>query len=41
MSAVFMGAESAILLDLEDRGIPYRKALRRIGSLLEPLDENN
>jgi AcrR family transcriptional regulator len=41
MGAVFMGAESAILLDLEDRGIPYRKALRRIGSLLEPLDENN
>ena len=41
ISAVFMGAESAIMLDLEKRGIPYRTALRRIGSMLEPVDENN
>jgi len=36
IGAVFIGAESAILLGLEERGIPYRQALRRFGTLLDP-----
>jgi len=39
VSAVFVGAESAILLGLEDRGIPYRQALRRFGTLLDPANK--
>ncbi len=35
IGAVFMGAEAAILLNLEDQNIPYRQALRRLGRLLE------
>lgn len=34
ISAAFSGAESAILLGLEDHGIPYRQALRRFGDLI-------
>jgi len=41
IGAVFIGAEAAILLGLEDRGIPYRQALRRLGSLLEQLEHNH
>ncbi|MCP4982269.1 MAG: TetR/AcrR family transcriptional regulator [Gammaproteobacteria bacterium] len=40
IDAVFLGAEAAILLNLEDQGIPYRQALRRFGRLLEQLDQN-
>ena len=36
ISAVFIGSESAILLGLEDLGVPYRQALRRFGVLLDP-----
>ena len=41
IGAVFMGAEAAILLGLETRGIPYRPALRRLGTFLEQIDRNN
>ncbi len=40
IGAVFMGAEAAILLNLEDKGIPYRQALRRFGRFLEQADQN-
>jgi len=35
VSSAFMGAESAILLGIEQKGVPYRQALRRFGALLE------
>ena len=41
IGAVFMGVEAAILLDLENKGIPYRQALRRLGNLLETTDKTN
>ena len=34
IGAAFLGAESSILLGLEERGMPYRAALRRFGELL-------
>jgi AcrR family transcriptional regulator len=34
VGAAFMGAESVILLGMEERGIPYRQALRQFGALL-------
>ncbi len=34
VGASFSGAEAGILLGLEDRGVPYRDALRRFGELL-------
>ncbi len=34
VSSVFIGAESSILLGLEEQGIPYRQALRRYGELI-------
>ena len=40
LGAVFIGAEAAILLNLEDRGIPYRNALRQIGRFIEQIDQN-
>lgn len=40
IGAVFIGAEAAILLGLEDRGLPYRQSLRRLGTLLERLERN-
>jgi len=38
VSSVFMGAESAILLGIEQKGVPYRQALRRFGALLEVIE---
>jgi AcrR family transcriptional regulator len=38
-ASAFLGAESMILLGLEDEGIPLRKALRQIGSLIKGLEE--
>ncbi len=38
-SAAFLGAESMILLGLEEEGIPLRQALRRIGTLIRELEE--
>ena len=38
ISAAFLGAESAILLGLEDNGVPYRQALRRLGTMIELLE---
>ena len=39
ISSAFLGAESAILLGLEDRGIPYRDALRRFGTLIDLVED--
>jgi len=41
IGSVFMGAEAAILLKLENQGIPYRQALRRFGGLLEQIEQNS
>ncbi len=38
-SAAFLGAESMILLGLEDEGIPLRRALRQIAPLIKGLEE--
>jgi AcrR family transcriptional regulator len=38
-SAAFLGAESMILLGLEDETIPLRKALRGIGQAIKDLEE--
>lgn len=38
-ASAFLGAESMILLGLEDEGIPLRKALRQIGLLIKGLEE--
>jgi len=38
-SSAFLGAESMILLGIEDEGIPLRKALRRVGTLIAELEE--
>lgn len=35
----FLGAESMILLGLEDQGTPLRQALRRVGTLIKGLEE--
>ena len=40
VGAAFMGVEAAILLDLEEHGIPLRQALRRFGVLLDPDNQN-
>ncbi len=37
----FAGAEAGILLGLEDRGVPYRDALRRFGDLIALLEDKN
>ena len=34
IGSAFIGAESGIMLGLEDRGVPFRQALRRFGDLL-------
>jgi AcrR family transcriptional regulator len=39
VSAAFLGAESMILLGLEDEAIPLRNALRRIGQLIKGAEE--
>lgn len=39
IEAAFMGAESLILLGLEDQGVPYRRALRKFGKLLEYISD--
>jgi AcrR family transcriptional regulator len=39
-SAVFLGAESMILLGLEDESIPLRKALRGIGKTIRRMEES-
>ncbi len=36
----FLGAESILLLGLEERGAPVRQALRRFGGIIEKLEEN-
>jgi AcrR family transcriptional regulator len=38
-SAAFLGAESMILLGLEDESIPLREALRKIGLLIKAFEE--
>ncbi len=38
VGSAFMGAESAILLGIEQKGVPYRQALRRFGDLLEVIE---
>ncbi len=38
-ASAFLGAESMILLGLEDEGIPLRRALRQIGLLIKGLEE--
>lgn len=38
-SAAFLGAESMILLGLEDDAIPLRRALRGIGKMIKELEE--
>lgn len=38
-SAAFLGAESMILLGLEDEGIPLRRALRQIGLVVKGLEK--
>ena len=38
VSSTFMGAESAILLGIEEKGVPYRQALRRFGDLLSQIE---
>lgn len=38
-SCAFLGAESMILLGLEDQGTPLRQALRRVGTLIKGLEE--
>ena len=40
IGAAFIGAEAAILLGLEDRGIPYRQSLRRFGDLIAQAEAN-
>jgi AcrR family transcriptional regulator len=40
VAAVFIGAESAILLGLEEEGVPFRAALRKLGDLLESADHS-
>ena len=39
VGSVFLGAESAILLGLEDKGVPYRESLRRFGKLIELIED--
>ncbi len=41
VGASFTGAEASILLGLEDRGVPYRDALRRFGDLIALLENHN
>jgi AcrR family transcriptional regulator len=41
VGAVFLGAESAILLKLESPDIPYRQALRQFGGLLEQIENGH
>lgn len=38
-SCAFLGAETMILLGLEDQGTPLRQALRRVGTLIKGLEE--
>ncbi len=39
IAAAFLGAESMILLGLEDERIPLRKALRQIGQMIKAFEE--
>ncbi len=41
VGSVFTGAESGLLLGLEDRNVPYRQALRRFGDLLGLLEKQS
>ncbi len=38
-SSAFLGSESMILLGLEDEGIPLRRALRHVGTVIKGLEE--
>lgn len=38
---LFMGAESMVLLGIEDEGVPLRPALRQIGALFRGLEEGD
>jgi hypothetical protein len=38
IGTAFTGAESAIILGLEEKGVPYRQALRRFGDLLSLIE---
>jgi AcrR family transcriptional regulator len=37
---VFLGSEALILLGFEDKGLPIRSALRRIGALMKTIEES-
>ena len=37
--AVFLGAEAAILLGREEQGVPHRRALRTLGTVIRALEE--
>ncbi|MDA4846154.1 TetR/AcrR family transcriptional regulator [Hoeflea poritis] len=41
VSAAFIGAEAAILLGYESPDIPFRKALRRFGTVIEHFEKTN
>ena len=38
VASAFLGAESAILLGLEDKGVPFRESLRNFGKLIEAIE---
>jgi len=39
VGAAFLGGEAMLLLDIEDEGIPIRRALRRIGAVIRSAEE--
>ncbi len=39
VGAAFLGGEAMLLLDIEDEGIPIRRALRRIGTVIRTAEE--
>ncbi len=41
VGSAFIGAESFLMLGLEERGLPFRQALRRFGELLEFIETQN
>lgn len=41
VGSAFIGAESCLMLGLEERGIPIRQALRRVGDLLGSIETQN
>jgi hypothetical protein len=39
IATAFIGSEAFILLDLEKKGVPVRKALRSVGDLIATLEK--